>query len=211
MSQEILKTLQGKETVVMTRPLSEAKNMEAQLVPWQTGADFDPSADSDSTKTKDGSVASQSSVETGFSFNFINNNHFISDRILTALFNSEKMEFWLLSKDRVKVSEDGKEEYVFAKYMQGTISEDSNSNDPDDNSTREISTSIDGIPKIGWVKLSDTQREAFDYIFRGIDKIASDDDKAGGIDYDSKVDGAGIPESTPPEGGTQKLDTKKVK
>lgn len=193
---EALKTLQGKNAVLFARRLNDASTIEGQLVPYQTSLSFSPSADSDTTVTKDGSVAAQSSVETEVEVEFINNNHFISDQIRHALFNGAKIELWIVNKDRIKEGTDGSTEQVYAWYMRGSVNEDSNDNDADDLSTRDVTFTVDGTPQDGWLELSDTQKADFDYIFRGLDIAKTEQDKAGGIDYDDTTDGANVPEGS---------------
>lgn len=195
---ETLTKLQGKNAVLFVRLLEDQTKMEAQLVPYQTSLSFDPSVDSDSTATKDGSVSSQSSVETELEVEFVNNNHFIADKIRHALFDGRKVEAWIVNKDRIKTNADGSTSEVYAWYMRGSVNEDSNDNDADDLSTRDVTLTIDGTPKDGWLTLSADQQADFDYIFRGLDIANDDSDTAGGTEYKDEADGASRPGVTPP-------------
>lgn len=192
---ETLTKLQGKNAVLFVRLLEDQTKMEAQLVPYQTSLSFDPSIDSDTTATKDGSVASQSSVETELEVEFVNNNHFIADKIRHALFDGRKVETWIVNKDRIKTNTDGSTKEVYAWYMRGSVNEDSNDNDADDLSTRDVTFTVDGTPKDGWLSLSDDQQADFDYIFRGLDIAKDDNDTAGGTKYDEEADGANQPKA----------------
>lgn len=181
-----LSTLKGINAVAFARKLSDAPNKEADLIPWQTSLSFDPSRDSDSTATKDGAVNTQSSVETDLETEFINNTSAIADAFYDSLFDGDKIEFWIVHKDR----KNDAGEY-FAWYMRTSVSEDSNDNDADDNSTRDVTFSVDGTPKRGWTKLSDQQSSDIDYVFRGLDKVTSGtggSETTGGTAWDKSKD-----------------------
>nr|DAM05957.1 MAG TPA: major tail protein [Caudoviricetes sp.] len=162
-----LSTLKGVNAVAFARKLSDAAKKPADLIPWQTSLSFDPSRDSDSTVTKDGNVNTQASVTTDLEIEFINNTSAIADAFYDSLLDGDKMEFWIVHKDRK--SADGK---YFSWYVQADVSEDSNDNDADDNSTREVTFSVDGTPKRGWTALTSQQANDVDYVFRGLDKVA---------------------------------------
>ncbi|MFL2042984.1 phage major tail protein, TP901-1 family [Weissella hellenica] len=162
-----LSTLKGVNAVAFARKLSDAAKKPADLIPWQTSLSFDPSRDSDSTVTKDGNVNTQSSVSTDLEIEFVNNTSAIADAFYDSLLDGDKMEFWIVHKDRK--SADGK---YFSWYVQASVSEDSNDNDADDNSTRDVTFSVDGTPKRGWTALTEQQASDVDYVFRGLDKVA---------------------------------------
>lgn len=165
---EIL-NLQGADVIAYARLLENAATEEAHLIPAQTSFEFDPQRDSDSTAVKGGSVSSSSSLETDVEVDFINNTSVIADQIYDALLNNKMMEIW--GVHRTRRNKDGK---FFAWYMRGTVSEDDNSNDADDLSERDVSFSINGTPKRGWLTLTDAQQEEIDFIFRGLDKVTTD-------------------------------------
>jgi TP901-1 family phage major tail protein len=160
--------LQGMDTVAYFRLLEKAATEKGQLIPYQTSLSFDPQRDVDTTKTKDGGVTTSSSLETEVEVEFVNNISKVSDEIYDALMDNKNVEVWIMHRKR-KNSE-GK---YFAWYMQGTVSEDSNDNDADDNATRDVTFTITGTPKRGWLTLpSDTQAE-LDYVFRGLDTVTA--------------------------------------
>lgn len=76
------------------------------------------------------------------------------------------LESWIVQRKRKNAA--GK---YFAWYLRATVSEDSNDNDPDDHSTRDVTFAVNGTPKRGWTELSDEQQEEIDYIFRGLGKV----------------------------------------
>lgn len=192
-STETLKTLQGKNMVLMARPKSLAGTMEAVLIPFQTTFSFDPSVDSDSTSTKDGAQNSRSSVSTDAEVEMLNSNAWIADRLRHALFNGEEIELWAVQKDRLRINADNKTSEAYMWYMQGSVKEDSNDNDSDDFSKRDVTFAIDSTPKDGWGKFSETQQQDFDYLFRGIGIVTEDDPNGGGTAFNADTDSAGRP------------------
>lgn len=171
----MVKTLQGVKSVLFARKHADAATKEMQLVPYQTSLTFDPSRDSDSTATKDGAVNTSSSIETDLEVEFINNTAAVSDELLQAIFDDELMDMEIVRMDRANASG----EYE-AWYMQGHVSEDSNDNDADDNSTRDVSFAVDGTPKHGWTRLTTAQQNDVDYVFRGLDAVTEEDATGGG-------------------------------
>ncbi|GBG94647.1 hypothetical protein LFYK43_11060 [Ligilactobacillus salitolerans] len=189
----MVKNLKGINAVAFARKLSKAATEEAHLIPWQTSLSFDPSRDSDSTATKDGAVNTQSSVETDLETEFINNTSAIADAFYDSLFDGDKIEFWIVHKDRL--NDDGQ---AYAWYMQTSVSEDSNDNDADDNSTRHVSFAVDGTPKRGWTDFSAEQQADIDYVFRGIGKYAKETNGDGAA-WDKNTDaGKSADETTTP-------------
>lgn len=158
--------LQGIDTLLFARKLSEAGKTAGQLIPYQTSLKFDPQRKSDSNATKSGSVTTSSSIETDLEVEFINNWSKIADQLTDSLMDGDKMEFWIIYRKRVNA--DGK---YYAIYMRGTVSEDSQSADPDDTNNRDTTISVDGTPQRGWTALTDDQQQQVAYIFRGVGVI----------------------------------------
>lgn len=173
MAQDI-QILQGIDTVAYVRLKKNAATETGQLIPYQTSLDFDPQRDTDTTKTKMGGVPTTSSLETDLEIEFVNNISKISDDLMTSLLENEDIEVWIVYRKRKNA--EGK---YFAWYMQGIVSEDENENDPDDNSTRDVTFTIKGEPQRGWLTLSEEAEEELAYVFQGIGAI-SDSDKTGG-------------------------------
>lgn len=195
---EELKTLQGKDAILLVRELSKAKKEAAHIVPFQTSLSFDPSTDSDSTATKDGPVNSSSSVETDLEFEFTNSTHYIADMLRHALFDGRDLEMWIVHRDRTRQNDGGKTTEAYAWYMRGKVQEDSNDNDADDLSKRDITFTVNGTPSDGWTKFTQEQQQDIDYLFRGVDIVTEEDTTGGGTAYDETKDGAGIPQASAP-------------
>lgn len=186
-----IQRIQGKDVVTYARRYKNRATEGAALVPYQTEMTFDPSRNNDSTTTKDGSVVVEGAVETDMGFTFLNNTSKVADEIREAMFNGEKMEFWQVYRNRF--NDEGK---CFAIYAQGSISEDSTSFDADDFSTREISISVNGEPKRGWVALSDDAQEEIDYVFYGLGAVTDDDKNGSGDAWKDEDAGANAEKPT---------------
>lgn len=184
--------IQGKNLVVFARPLAQAKTKRGMPIPYQTSLDFEPQRDSDTNATKDGYVAKQSPLSADLKVEFTNNWSEIADNIQFALFNGEKMEFWIVNYQRR--NSEGK---CFAVYMRGTISEDDVDGDPDDVSTRSTSVTVDGTPQFGWTALSDDEEEMLAYVFRGVGEVGdapkNDGTDGDGTPWKDSDAGTGIP------------------
>lgn len=183
MADKEIQALQGMNALLYVRLLKNAEKEDGQLIPMQTSLSFDPQRDSDSTATKSGNVATTSSIETELKAEFIDNISKISDDLYESLLNNERVEVWKINKDRVNATGQ-----YFAWYMRGVVTEDSNDNDADDNSTREVTFTVDGTPKRGWLTLPESAQEELDYVFRGIGKVSDGDTAGQGVAFNSDAD-----------------------
>lgn len=186
-----IQVLQGIDTLLFSRLLEKASKEEGHLIPYQTSLNFDPQRDSDSTATKSGNVATTSSLETDLEVEFVNNISKISDDLYTSLFKNKKVENWIVYRKRR--NSEGK---YYAIYMRGTVTEDSNDNDPDDNSTRDVTFTIDGTPKFGWLELPEKAQAEVDYVFRGLGVISDKDQTGGGTEWKDEDRGVGSDQVT---------------
>lgn len=197
MAQDI-QILQGLDTVAYVRLKKNSATEAGQLIPYQTSLDFDPQRDTDTTQTKMGGVPTTSSLETDLEIEFVNNISKVSDDLMTSLLKNEDIEVWIVYRKRKNA--EGK---YFAWYMQGIVSEDENENDPDDNSTRDVTFTIKGEPQRGWLTLSDEAEEELAYVFQGVGAV-TDSDKTGGgaayVDSDAGV-GSDTGSAAPADGG----------
>lgn len=182
--------LQGMDTLAYVRLLKNSTKEEGQLIPYQTSLSFDPQRDSDTTQTKDGAVGTSSSLETEIEVEFVNNISKISDDLYDALIQNEKVEIWI-----VNIARKNSEGKVFAWYAQGSVTEDSNDNDPDDNSTRDVTFSVDGVPQRGWLELPEQAKEELVYVFRGIGVVSEQDKDGKGTAWKDVDRGTGAAEA----------------
>lgn len=185
-----LKVLEGMDVVLLARLHSERATASGQILPFQTSLSFDPSRDSDSTVTKDGNVTTSSSVETALEAEFLNNTSAIADTLYDSLFDGALLDVWVLYRKRQNA--EGK---YLAWYMQATVSEDSNDNDPDDHSTRDVSFSVVGTPKRGWTSLDAVTKAAVDYVFLGVGAVTESDKTGGGTDWKASDAGTNAPKA----------------
>ncbi|MCC4331540.1 phage major tail protein, TP901-1 family [Limosilactobacillus reuteri] len=178
--------IQGIDNVTFFRMLKHEKEMDAQLIPHQTSQDFTLSRDSDTTTTKDGTISTTGGLETELETEFVDAISRASDEMQTAVLNAEEVELW-----RVNVRRRNAEGKCFGWYMRGTVSEDGSSNDADDASTRDVTFSITGKPKRGWVTLPESIKEEIDYGFRGLAAITDEDNTGDGVAYTDDEAGTG--------------------
>lgn len=178
--------IMGIDNIGYLRLLSEDHLMPAMMLPLQTSLDFDISRDADPTTTKDGSVTVPGGLETEISAEFIDSIAEVSDKAYTAILDGAEVELWKVNRRRKNASGQ-----YFAWYVRGYITEDSNSNDADDASTRELTFTASGKPKRGWVTLTKEQQEDLDYLFRGLDKITDEDETGAGTAWKDEDHGTG--------------------
>ena len=176
-----LNYLQGADALVFVRPLSEAGNKPGALIPYQTGANFEPSRSSKSKETKSGSLPTLASVETDFEVDFIDSTDATSDEIYDSIMNATTLEVWLVQRGRRNA--EGK---YYAWYMRAMPSKDTSDNDADSQSTRKVKMTVQGTPQRGWTALPDEAQEeikqAIDY-YRENAKVIADTMDAKGIWY----------------------------
>lgn len=186
-----VEVVQGDSIKMYYRRLSWAKEKVAELVPYQTSAKLTFKRDSDSTKTKDGNVATSASLEPELELEFINNSSVPADEFYRSVIKNEKIEVWLVDIDRTNATGDN-----FAWYAQATVSEDETEAKTGDASERSITFSVNGTPKQGWLKLSSEQKAQIDYIFRGLSAIVNGDDgteENGGTPWKDEDAGTYVP------------------
>ncbi|GGI64252.1 phage tail tube protein [Limosilactobacillus caviae] len=193
MANNDIQYLQGIDTVAYVRLLENAAKERGQLIPYQTSLDFDPQRDTDTTQTKQGGVPTTSSLETDLEIEFVHNISKVSDDLMTSLLKNKDIEVWIVYRKRRNA-----QGQYFAWYMRGIVSEDENENDPDDNSTRDVTFTIKGEPQRGWLTLPDDAEEELAYVFQGIGQVTDQDKQGGGIafvDGDAGKGSADVPAS----------------
>ena len=186
-----IQAMQGNDTVLFARKLKDASKISGQMIPYQTNTTLGMTRDSDSNSTKSGSVPTQSALSTELSVEFMNNWSKIADQLYDSLVDGERMEFWVVYRKRLNATGQ-----VFAWYMRGTVSEDSNENESDDNSTRETTIQIEGTPQRGWTDLSEEAKEKLSYVFKGLGVRATEDADGDGTAW--KDSDAGVGTETAP-------------
>lgn len=186
MANNDIQYLQGIDTVAYVRLLENAAKERGQLIPYQTSLDFDPQRDTDTTQTKQGGVPTTSSLETDLEIEFVHNISKVSDDLMTSLLKNKDIEVWIVYRKRRNP-----QGQYFAWYMRGIVSEDENENDPDDNSTRDVTFTIKGEPQRGWLTLPDDAEEELSYVFQGIGQVTEQDKTGGGTAFTAEDAGKG--------------------
>lgn len=181
-----IQVLQGMDTLAYVRLLENEKTERGQLIPYQTSLSFEPQRDTDTTKTKSGTVSTTSALETDLEVEFVNNISKVSDDLYESLFKNKKIEVWVVYRKR----KNSQGQY-YAWYMRGIVSDDSNDNDPDDNSTRDVTFTIDGEPQRGWLTLPDEAEEELAYVFRGMGVVSDSDQNGQGTAWQAADRGTG--------------------
>lgn len=186
MANNDIQYLQGIDTVAYVRLLENAAKERGQLIPYQTSLDFDPQRDTDTTQTKQGGVPTTSSLETDLEIEFVHNISKVSDDLMTSLLKNKDIEVWIVYRKRRNA-----QGQYYAWYMRGIVSEDENENDPDDNSTRDVTFTIKGEPQRGWLTLPDDAEEELSYVFQGIGQVTEQDKQGGGTAFTDEDAGKG--------------------
>ena len=192
-----LNYLQGADALVFVRPLSEAGNKPGALIPYQTGANFEPSRSSKSKETKSGSLPTLTSVETDFEVDFIDSTDATSDEIYDSIMNATTLEVWLVQRGRRNT--EGK---YYAWYMRAMPSKDTSDNDADSQSTRKVKMTVQGTPQRGWTALPDEAQEEINYVFYGLDSTTKEV-HGNGTDWNPSTDeGLNVPASNSKDGAS---------
>lgn len=182
--------LQGINTLAYLRLLKNQSTEKAELIPFRTSLDFDPKRDSKTTETSDGIIPKNGSLSTSLKMDFINNISNVSDDIQESLYDNEKVEVWIVQRQRKNA-----QGQFYAYYMRGYVTEASNSNDPSDNSKISATFTIEGVPQRGWLTLPADAQAELNYVFRGIDVTAGDSDDGNGVAWKDADRGTGAQSS----------------
>ncbi|MEY8737195.1 phage major tail protein, TP901-1 family [Lactobacillus sp. AN1001] len=187
MANNNVRVIQGKDVFLYARRLKDAKTEPGKLIPFQTSLTFGMSRDTDKTQTKSGVVSTSAAIETDLEVEFINNTSAIADAFRGSLLSDEVLECWVV--DAKRFDEEGR---VYNWYMRATVSEDSSDNDPDDNSTRDVTLSVTGTPKDGWSKLPKDALEQLEYVYRGLEAMG--ESISNGVPWKASDEGKNIAE-----------------
>lgn len=161
-----IEALQGIDTLLFARKLSEASKTDGMLIPYQTSLKLSPKRKSDTTKTKSGTVAVSGGLETELEAEFVANWAKIADQLDDSIFNNEVMEFWIVFRKRVNA--DNK---FYAYYMRGYVTENPLEGKADDAATRNPTITVIDTPQRGWTSLPNEMGAQIAYVFRGVGKI----------------------------------------
>lgn len=165
------KAVHGKKIVYLFRPLKESGSTDAMAMAFVTENERSLSKDSDSTATKDGPVVTPGEVENEVSATaLLANDDTLIDRLEEAMLNDEIIEIWEANLDK-PVGEGGNQ--FKGRYMQGYLTELTQSASAEDYVEVETTFSINGAGVKGDVTVSVAQQEVAAYVFADTSKTGA--------------------------------------
>lgn len=156
------KPTSGKMKVIYTRELGDTA--APVRLPFQTSHSFNPKKKSDSTATKDGSVAVSGALDRSFELQALSSAH-----PAFALFTKSMEEDVMLEGWEVDFSTPGTGENAgkFAStYFQYSVNEIKEDNDADDFSQKDITSDVYLNPQSGFATVSNDETNAVQYAFK---------------------------------------------
>ena len=160
---------QGKDIIILLRPLNKATAQAAALVPFGTSDTESISADTDQTVTKDGVIGTAGSASVELSkeglmhHNTADPDGTISlDDLKAAMKNREKVEAWVINLSRPAATS-GK---YLGTYYQGYLTSFETEAAAEDLATVSMDYSADGIGADGDCTVDATTREIAAYVFK---------------------------------------------
>lgn len=180
--------LQGGRHVKFARLYDKAAKEPATMIPDQTSSTFGLARTATTTQTKSGINVTLGNTTSTNEVGMLNVPAGINDDLYTGLLHGKKIEVWDIALDRVN-----SKGQCFAWYSIGYVTNLSESDAPNANSTLTGTFTITGSPVRGWVTLSDDQKAEIEYVydFKGLDKRVTDSDDGNGLAFDEDKD-AGV-------------------
>lgn len=160
---------QGRDLIILLRPLSKATAQAAALIPFGTSDSENISADTNTTVTKDGVIgtAGAASVELSkeglMHHNSADPDGTISlDDLKAAMKSREKVEAWVVNLSRPGATT-GK---YLGTYYQGYLTSFESEGSAEDLATVSIEYTADGTGASGECTVDATTREIAAYVFK---------------------------------------------
>lgn len=161
--------IKGDKLVFYYRLLKNEKTKDAMMIGYQTEGGENLSRDSDTTATKSGPIPVPGTLEVELSFTaLVEKNGTAEKELKNALYDSEKVEIWLVNLGRPSTEENKYD----ASYYQGIVSQFEKSADADDFATYATTFKGEGKPQDGYVTVAKEEEEALAYAFRDLAKVA---------------------------------------
>lgn len=162
-----LEAVQGIEQILLFRLLKENETVTGTKLAFQTSHDLTETSESNSTPTKDGSVATVGSSSTELSCtSILARGDAMIKKLRQARRDNEKIEVWEVDvKDK---DVDGK---YGATYFQGFVTEFSKSPATEDAVEVSLSFVINGEGQDGRATLTAEQEEVVQYVFEDTTKV----------------------------------------
>lgn len=157
--------IKGVDQILLFRELGKAE--KATKLMFQTEHSVDRSLDGgDSLPTKDGSISSPGTAEIEVPFSSIMaREDECYEMLLDCFMNNKTVEVWTIDRGAKPTNEGGVTKYP-SRYMQGKITEFSDSANAEDMMELEGAITVNGIPQKGKATLSVEQAEVVQYTFK---------------------------------------------
>ena len=162
-----LQAKKGIDKILLFRLLKDEKSSTATKLAFQTEHSVEVSRDSDSQKTKDGTIQTLGAIEYDFSATCIlAKGDEMAAKLNEALFNGDIVEIWEVDKAE-KGTGDNVDKYK-ATYYQGYVSKYSETANSEDRIELELEFAINGIGQKGYVTLTEEQAKVVQYKFKDL-------------------------------------------
>lgn len=166
---------QGKDIIILLRPMNKAKAQAAALIPFGTSDTESISADTDQTVTKDGVIGTAGSASVELSkeglmhHNSADPDATISiDDLKEAMKKREKVEAWVVDLSRPAATE-GK---YLGTYYQGYLTSFETEAAAEDLASVSMEYSADGVGADGACTVDANTKEIAAYVFKDTVKEA---------------------------------------
>ena len=166
---------QGKDIIILLRPMNKAKAQAAALIPFGTSDTESISADTDQTVTKDGVIGTAGSASVELSkeglmhHNSADPDATISiDDLKEAMKKREKVEAWVVDLSRPAATE-GK---YLGTYYQGYLTSFETEAAAEDLASVSMEYSADGVGADGACTVDSNTKEIAAYVFKDTVKEA---------------------------------------
>lgn len=167
----MLTAVAGKKIVYLYRVLEEAANVDAAQIAFVTENGRTIKKDSDTTKTKDGNIITDSPAEVEISCtSLLAKGDKLLDKLEDAMINNKIVEIWETNLD--EPSESGSNKFK-GSYYQGGLNEFEQKANAEDMVEVSLTFKINGTGVSGDVTVTDAQQKAAQYSFADTPKTGA--------------------------------------
>lgn len=157
--------VQGIDTILLFRILSDGKTKSGTKLAFQTEHELTESRDSDSVATKDGAIVTPQALETSLDVtSILAKDDELATDLRNALRKYQKIEIWEI--DRSAAESTLPNAKYKATYYQGYVNEWSKNPTAEDAIELSMSITIEGEGQDGFATLTASQQEVVQYAFR---------------------------------------------
>ena len=163
MTKTIIKPIYGKDKILMFRLLDEASKKSAAKLALQIEHKIASERGVDTTKTKDGPITSDGTVEYSLDLTAIASQDEVNKMLKKSVDEQKTLEVW-----EINLAGEKQGEKYPALYMQGKLESWESPSKVEE--LVEISTAmkIDGKPQEGYATISESDKETILYTFRDV-------------------------------------------